>query len=144
VRETARPPRLRLWFETGTRDETDDRDGNGVIDAIQDTTELVDALTALGYAAGLDVVYVQVEGASTTKPPADIRPGSHLGVCRRRPPCDQSPKPDCQLPVRGQCILCRSGYRQITSAEDQYEQYSRHRPCGCACLGRSPDWQSSF
>ena len=55
-------PGLRFWFEAGTKDETDDRDGNGVIDAIQDTTELIDALTALGYNAGADVEYVQVEG----------------------------------------------------------------------------------
>ncbi len=54
-------PGLRFWFEAGTQDETDDRDGDGVIDAIQDTTELIDALTALGYNADA-VTYVQVEG----------------------------------------------------------------------------------
>jgi len=53
---------LRFWFEAGTLDEKDDRDGNGVIDAIQDTTELIDALVALGYAADRDVTYVQVDG----------------------------------------------------------------------------------
>jgi enterochelin esterase-like enzyme len=52
----------RFWFEAGTRDETSDRDGNGVIDAIQDTTELIDELLALGYVAGQDVVYVEVAG----------------------------------------------------------------------------------
>ncbi len=62
VRETARRPALRLWFQAGTLDETDDRDGNGVIDAIQDTTELVDELAAKGFTRGRDVVYHQVEG----------------------------------------------------------------------------------
>ena len=62
VRETARRPELRLWFQAGTQDETDDRDGNGVIDAIQDTTELVDELAAKGFRRGEDVVYHQVEG----------------------------------------------------------------------------------
>lgn len=62
VRAGPLKPGLRFWFEAGTRDETDDRDGNGVIDAIQDTTELIDALVGLGYAAEAEVVYVQVEG----------------------------------------------------------------------------------
>ncbi|MDB6094951.1 MAG: putative esterase [Verrucomicrobia bacterium] len=60
VRETAAAPALRLWFEAGTRDEQADRDGNGVIDAIQDTTELVDELAAKGFRRGKDVVYFEV------------------------------------------------------------------------------------
>jgi len=53
---------LRLWFQTGTRDETADRDGNGVIDAIQDTTELIDELVAKGFQRGIDVAYRESEG----------------------------------------------------------------------------------
>jgi iron(III)-enterobactin esterase len=55
-------PKLRLWFEAATRDEQDDRDNNGVIDAIQDTLELMDELVAQGYRPGRDMVYVEVEG----------------------------------------------------------------------------------
>ena len=62
VRETAAKPALRLWFQAGTRDEQDDRDGNGVIDAIQDTTELIDELAAKGFSVGRDVVYRQTDG----------------------------------------------------------------------------------
>lgn len=62
VRETPGRPALRMWFEAGTLDETADRDANGVIDAIQDTTELMDELAAKGYEPGVDMVYVQVEG----------------------------------------------------------------------------------
>jgi len=62
VRETAARPALRLWFQAGTRDETADRDGNGVIDAIQDTTELIDELVAKGFGRGTDVVYHESEG----------------------------------------------------------------------------------
>lgn len=61
VRAGPLKPGLRFWFEAGTHDETDDRDNNGVIDAIQDTTELMDALTGLGY-GGDALMYVQVEG----------------------------------------------------------------------------------
>lgn len=62
VRETASAPHLRLWFEAGTKDETDDRDGNGVIDAIQDTTELIDAIAQRGLPRGPALVYREIEG----------------------------------------------------------------------------------
>ncbi len=62
VRATTPPPKLRLWFEAGTKDETEDRDGNGVIDAIQDTTELIDELVAKKFRRGTDVAYVEVPG----------------------------------------------------------------------------------
>lgn len=62
VRDTATRPALRLWFQAGTRDEAADRDGNGVIDAIQDTTELVDELIAKGFRRGDEVAYHELEG----------------------------------------------------------------------------------
>jgi enterochelin esterase-like enzyme len=62
VRETKSKPALRLWFEAGTADETDDRDGNGVIDAIQDTTELIDELAAKGFRREKEVAYYEVAG----------------------------------------------------------------------------------
>ena len=62
VRETAGRPALRLWFEAGTRDETADRDGNGVIDAVQDTLEFIEELEAIGFQREQDLVYRQVEG----------------------------------------------------------------------------------
>jgi len=62
VRSATGKPPLRLWFEAGTRDETADRDGNGVIDAIQDTQELIAELEQIGFRRGEDVVYRQIEG----------------------------------------------------------------------------------
>ena len=62
VRESQPREGLRFWFQAGTADEKDDRDNNGVIDAIQDTTELMDELAAKGYTHGRDMVYLQVEG----------------------------------------------------------------------------------
>lgn len=62
VRETAGQPRVRMWFETGLQDESADRDGDGVIDAIQDTEELLDELTRKGYRRGPDMVHLTVEG----------------------------------------------------------------------------------
>jgi len=62
VRQSHHRPGFRAWFQAGTLDERDDRDNNGVIDAIQDTLELMDELRALGYENGRDLVYVQVPG----------------------------------------------------------------------------------
>jgi len=62
VRATPTRPAVRLWFEAGTADETADRDGNGVIDAIQDTTELLDELRAKGFRDGVDLAYREVIG----------------------------------------------------------------------------------
>ena len=62
VREDPRHPRLRMWFESGREDETDDRDGNGVIDSIQDTDELMDELVAKGYRRDRDMVHLVVQG----------------------------------------------------------------------------------
>ena len=62
VRNGRCQPGQRFWFEAGTRDERDDRDNNGVIDAIQDTLELIEELEKLGYQSGTDITYLQVEG----------------------------------------------------------------------------------
>jgi enterochelin esterase-like enzyme len=44
------PSVQRYWFECGTHDETDDRNGNGVIDSIDDTLDLIKSLRAKGVA----------------------------------------------------------------------------------------------
>ncbi len=62
VRRGSFRPGFRAWFEAGTRDERDDRDNNGVIDAIQDTCELIAEMENLGYRSGRDVVYLEVRG----------------------------------------------------------------------------------
>jgi iron(III)-enterobactin esterase len=62
VRDMESPGYLRMWFQAGTHDEKEDRDNNGVIDAIQDTTELMDELARKGFRRGIDMVYTQVEG----------------------------------------------------------------------------------
>lgn len=62
VRHSRYRPGFRAWFEAATRDETADRDNNGVIDAIQDTLELIDELEKLGYRRGHDLIYHEVLG----------------------------------------------------------------------------------
>jgi enterochelin esterase-like enzyme len=55
-------PGLRFWLQAGTRDETNDRNQNGIIDSIDDTLDLVTELIQKGYKQGKDVLYHQVEG----------------------------------------------------------------------------------
>lgn len=54
-------PPLHYWFQTGTLDETDDRNNNGVIDSIDDTLDLIQALKNSG-AADATIHYEEVEG----------------------------------------------------------------------------------
>lgn len=62
VRRGPRRAGLRFWFQAATQDEFSDRDNNGVIDAIQDTQELIDELVELGYERDRALVYVEVPG----------------------------------------------------------------------------------
>lgn len=51
-----------FWFEAGTNDETSDRNHNGIIDAIDDTLDLMKELEKHGYQKNKDIIYRQVEG----------------------------------------------------------------------------------
>ena len=62
VRKGSRSPNLNFWFETGTADETDDRDHDGIIDSIDDTLDLIAELERKGYRWNRDIRYVEVKG----------------------------------------------------------------------------------
>lgn len=51
---------LRFWLQTGTHDETDDRNNNGIIDAIDDTLDLIKILKQEGF-ADKAIKYVEVD-----------------------------------------------------------------------------------
>lgn len=44
----------KFWFAVGTAEETDDRDGDGVIDAVDDTQDMARALARIGYTNNLE------------------------------------------------------------------------------------------
>ncbi|MFT4033241.1 MAG: alpha/beta hydrolase-fold protein [Siphonobacter sp.] len=62
IRNSPRKPNLKFWLEAGTDDEKDDRNGNGIIDAIDDTLDLMHELRIKGYQDGKDFAYVEVPG----------------------------------------------------------------------------------
>jgi enterochelin esterase-like enzyme len=53
---------MKFWFQVGTRDEDSDRNNNGIIDAIDDTRDLMDELFKLGYRPHEDVKYMEIDG----------------------------------------------------------------------------------
>jgi len=54
-------PGLKFWLQTGTEDETSDRNDNGIIDAIDDTLDIIRELKRLGYKEQQDIRYIEVE-----------------------------------------------------------------------------------
>lgn len=53
---------LTFWMQTGTEDETDDRDQDGIIDSIDDTLDLIAELERKGYRWQRDIQYVEIKG----------------------------------------------------------------------------------
>ena len=52
---------MKFWFEAGTNDEKSDRNNNGIIDAIEDTSDLISELEKKGYKNNEDLIYEEVE-----------------------------------------------------------------------------------
>ncbi|MEY4539577.1 MAG: hypothetical protein RLZZ306_1334 [Bacteroidota bacterium] len=52
---------MKFWFEAGTNDEESDRNNNGIIDAIDDTLDLIKELEKKGYIKDSDLIYRQIE-----------------------------------------------------------------------------------
>jgi enterochelin esterase-like enzyme len=61
VLQSAYQKNMKFWFQVGTNDETADRNNNGIIDAIDDTLDLINDLSALGYKPHDDIKYVEVQ-----------------------------------------------------------------------------------
>lgn len=60
IRNGVYKPWLKFFFQTGTLDETADRNNNGVIDAIDDTLNLIYELILKGYDREKDIKYVEL------------------------------------------------------------------------------------
>jgi len=86
IRDTDRIMPLNFWFQCGTWDEYDDRDGDGVIDSIQDTLECIAELERKGYVWGRDIRYVEVkEGMHNPETWAKILPDFLVWASGRTP-----------------------------------------------------------
>ncbi|MFN8428451.1 MAG: alpha/beta hydrolase-fold protein [Spirosomataceae bacterium] len=61
IKKSSHKNGLKFWFECGTNDEKADRNNNGIIDAIEDTLDLIKELKTKGYTEN-DIVYLEVDG----------------------------------------------------------------------------------
>ncbi|MCE7038904.1 esterase family protein [Dyadobacter sp. CY312] len=60
IRNSDYKPGLKFWFQCGGKDETDDRDGDGIIDSMQDTLECIGELERKGYHWHRDIAYLEM------------------------------------------------------------------------------------
>ncbi|HRI78696.1 MAG TPA: alpha/beta hydrolase-fold protein [Cyclobacteriaceae bacterium] len=75
VRRGKFKPGMKFWFQTGTLDETGDRNKNGVIDSIDDTMDLITELTRKGYRPFHDIQYLEIkDGKHNTETWAEAMP----------------------------------------------------------------------
>jgi enterochelin esterase family protein len=64
IRESKAKPALKFWLQTGTKDETADRNKNGIIDSIDDTIDLIKELETKGYNRPADIQYLEMVGGT--------------------------------------------------------------------------------
>ncbi len=68
-------PGLKFFFQCGNKDETMDRNNNGIIDSIDDTLAVIDELTAKGYDREKNIYYLEMpEGRHDTATWAEAMP----------------------------------------------------------------------
>ncbi len=67
VRKSKRKPTVKFWFQAGTHDEESDRNNNGIIDAIDDTLDLMVEMSRKGMRPYDDYTYYEMhEGRHDT------------------------------------------------------------------------------
>lgn len=64
IRDTTGKPALKFWLQTGTKDETADRNKNGIIDSIDDTIDVIKELERKGYTRPADIQYLEMVGGT--------------------------------------------------------------------------------
>ena len=62
IQQGKKIPGMKFFFECGTADEAEDRNGNGIIDSIDDTMDLIAALAEKGYDRLEDICYHEIDG----------------------------------------------------------------------------------
>jgi enterochelin esterase family protein len=68
IRETKGKPDVKFWIQTGTLDETADRNKNGIIDSIDDAIDMISELEKKGYNRPEDIQYLEVVGGHHDMP----------------------------------------------------------------------------
>ncbi|HWR33262.1 MAG TPA: alpha/beta hydrolase-fold protein [Chitinophagaceae bacterium] len=61
IRNGKNAPSLKFFFQCGNKDETKDRNKNGIIDSIDDTLDLIKELVAKGYDLEKEIRYLEIQ-----------------------------------------------------------------------------------
>jgi enterochelin esterase-like enzyme len=64
IRRDRYKPGLGFFFQCGNKDETRDRNHNGIIDSIDDTQDIIRELVEKGYTPGKDIIYLEMADGS--------------------------------------------------------------------------------
>ena len=59
IRSSRKKPHLQYWFYVGGKEETGDRDKDGIIDAVDDTRDLVELIKSKNVCSPDDIVYTE-------------------------------------------------------------------------------------
>ena len=59
IRSSRKKPHLQYWFYVGGKEETADRDKDGIIDAVDDTKDLIEVLRNKNVSNSSDIVYTE-------------------------------------------------------------------------------------
>ncbi|MGV8877532.1 MAG: alpha/beta hydrolase [Sphingobacteriaceae bacterium] len=65
IKKTIGKPKLKFWFQAGTLDEDCDRNHNGIVDSVDDTTDMIRLLEEKGYSRPGDIRYLESVGGKT-------------------------------------------------------------------------------
>jgi enterochelin esterase-like enzyme len=68
IRDTPGKPDVAFWLQTGTDDETADRNKNGIIDSIDDAIDIIKELELKGYTRPANIQYLEVVGGKHDMP----------------------------------------------------------------------------
>jgi len=68
IRDTKGKPDVKFWLQTGTDDETADRNKNGIIDSIDDAIDIIKELELKGYTRPADIQYLEMVGGKHDMP----------------------------------------------------------------------------
>jgi enterochelin esterase-like enzyme len=68
IRKSRKRNGMKFWFMAGSKDETSDRNNNGIIDAIDDTLDIISELIKLGYKPYYDVSYLEIKDGEHNVP----------------------------------------------------------------------------
>ncbi len=59
IRSSRKKPHLQYWFYVGGKEETADRDKDGIVDAVDDTRDLVELIKTKNVASADDIIYTE-------------------------------------------------------------------------------------